>query len=468
MSRCSETKRSQLSRSEKEEVAKKIRFDSGREEILQIMTDWNFTHQKQIDSRQLERIRSQLPKFASPEQFWESVKEKVLSEVTKVGGDSPTGWEKLEGDSNRLDATKVPTMTEVQLETISFNFGKERYHRADAQGKYDASEKAFRNDFRNHLDAHGLVYGDFSDFITRDHKSSLDQGGDNWAPSCPTGPWPVVVTAICRDGVQIHKDLGGVISDDKEERDGRINPGIPYLLNRFEKHQDETAMAATKRVLQVGEGLYSSVARSLMLKIRERADSTRRTVDIEPNMHSSAMSLLSCLGNLKVQRKMVKTLVQLEHLDDDLAGYGGLWGLVNGQYVIVWLNSYEMNRELVAIFDFWDFVMSKKPENWSNEAFWNLVACSHLENTGFTGQRRPTPVKIPLVVGKLLLFDFMVMHAGMPFEPNTESMRGHIYWAQVSGRAGIEALSRTFWPWQNHTPFYPGWRFIADTRRQFL
>ena len=58
--------------------------------------------------------------------------------------------------------------------------------------------------------------------------------------------------------------------------------------------------------------------------------------------------------------------------------------------------------------------MSNKPEGWSDEAFWNLVAAVHLKNMGFADEKRLTPVKIPLEVGKLLLFDFKVLHSGMP------------------------------------------------------
>ena len=47
------------------------------------------------------------------------------------------------------------------------------------------------------------------------------------------------------------------------------------------------------------------------------------------------------------------TIVQLEHLDDgEFPGAGGLWGLVEGQYVVVWLISYEMNLELESIWQF--------------------------------------------------------------------------------------------------------------------
>ena len=84
-----------------------------------------------------------------------------------------------------------------------------------------------------------------------------------------------------------------------------------------------------------------------------------------------------------------------------------------------------------------------KPAGWSDNAFWNLVASVHLENEGFTSTRRPTPVKIPLRIGDLLLMDFMTVHAGMPFVPGQRSLRGHLYWAQVAGRDGESASDHT-------------------------
>lgn len=108
-----------------------------------------------------------------------------------------------------------------------------------------------------------------------------------------------------------------------------------------------------------------------------------------------------------------------------------------------------------------------KPAGWSDNAFWNLVASVHLENEGFTSTRRPTPVKIPLRIGDLLLMDFMTVHAGMPFVPGQRSLRGHLYWAQVAGRDGESASDHTTALWDTYHPFYPGWRVIAEHRRAF-
>ena len=127
-----------------------------------------------------------------------------------------------------------------------------------------------------------------------------------------------------------------------------------------------------------------------------------------------------------------------------------------------------MNLELESIWKFRDSVMSNTPADWSEDAFWNLVAAVHLRNMGFAGDKRPTPVKIPLEVGKLLLFDFRVIHAGMPYVAKLESMRGHMYWAQSDSRGLDTASDHTFFPWVTSQPFYPGWEFIADTRSRFV
>ena len=57
-----------------------------------------------------------------------------------------------------------------------------------------------------------------------------------------------------------------------------------------------------------------------------------------------------------------------------------------------------MNVKLEAIYEFHDFVMTKKPDGWTTEAFWNLVTGIHLQKKGFMKAKLPTPVKISLKV----------------------------------------------------------------------
>jgi hypothetical protein len=109
-----------------------------------------------------------------------------------------------------------------------------------------------------------------------------------------------------------------------------------------------------------------------------------------PDLISDSFSLLTCVSE--------KTKVQREHMDDLEIGASALWGLVENQYVIVWMHSYEMNLEIERIAEFYDDIVAMKPTDWSDEAFWNLVSTIHLRNQKFASEMRPRPVKIPLKV----------------------------------------------------------------------
>ena len=128
-----------------------------------------------------------------------------------------------------------------------------------------------------------------------------------------------------------------------------------------------------------------------------------------------------------------------------------------------------MNLELERIHQrHYNYLMAqRKPAGWPAEAFWNLVANAHLVNQGFTTTRRPRPVKVPLRVGDLLLIDFLIVHAGMPFVPQQPSLRGHIYWTQVAGRDGESAAGQTCFLWSTYHPLFPAWRVIAHDRRRY-
>ena len=108
---------------------------------------------------------------------------------------------------------------------------------------------------------------------------------------------------------------------------------MEYLLKRFEKVR--LVNASLIEVLNVGEALYRSMGDLLMMDGRQ--DSVRQTYAFNQGMHPSGMSFLSCLakGGRLVQLPD-GTIVQPEHLDEGLHdGCGGLWGLVEGQYVVV-------------------------------------------------------------------------------------------------------------------------------------
>jgi hypothetical protein len=187
-------------------------------------------------------------------------------------------------------------------------------------------------------------------------------------------------------------------------------------------------------------------------------DSSRRKHNIVTEMIPDWLSMVTCHSR--------RTTVQREHMDDICAGVGALWGLTADQYVIVWLWTYEMNLELETISRFYHSVMTKKPHKWSESAFWNLVAGIHLESKGFSTTKCPSPVKIPLEIGSMLLLDFLVIHCGMAFtDPN---LRGHLYWPQLGDRDGESAQDSTQFVWDSSQHlFYPGWRFISQDRRRF-
>ena len=207
----------------------------------------------------------------------------------------------------------------------------------------------------------------------------------------------------------------------------------------------------------MGEGLYRSVYK--LLPTHRRKDSNKRkSYSIADQLDPQCLSLIFALSR--------KTKVQREHLDDVFLGESALWGLHEGQYVIVWIGSYEMNVELEAIYEFYDSVVAKTPPGWTPEAFWNLVAGIHLEKKGFMEAKLPTPVKIPLKVGDLLLMDSKTIHAGMPFQ-NARDLRGHLYWAQVADRDGMLAQDHTSFLWDTDHKFYPAWRFICHGREKF-
>jgi len=458
-------KRFDMSQEEKQHMASQMKRSSTDEHLKKLLNEWNCDPEnrenRQIDLKALRNIRNGLPRFADAGEFWDSVKENVTTETEKEG--ASVQWKPFQGSIDdsvpHLDAAKIPIITDAQLQRIRFDFGQEKFRRADAAGKSHAAEAILRHEFRNHYEAHGLVYADFKGFMSRDEKEYLDMNIENWDPSCASGPWEVVAQAIRKHGQKIRNTLGGVISDHTGLRDGRINPSMEYLLKRFPTGSINDAL---KKVLDVGECLYRAAGRLFMTDSLK--NSKRIKLAFNQDTHTTGLSFLSCLPQTDERKG---TLVQLEHVDDDMKGAGALWGLVAGQYVIVWLYSYEMNMELEMIAKFRDNVMEKKPAGWSDEAFWNLVAFVHLEKSGFATERCPTPVKIPLEVGKVLLFDFKVIHSGMP-SSGPESMRGHMYWAQTASRGGEHATNHTIWPWDIRQEFYPGWSFITKTRSQFV
>ena len=462
---------------EKTEIRKSLKRGSSQTEMDRVVSEWNEKHpDRKIDSGHVKRLRDQLPAFDNADAFWQSVEMEVSSKTRQVNAKDE--WELKDlpekGSIPALDAGKIPDISEDELKKFNFDFQNEKYNRQDESGSFAGSDKRLRNDFRDFMEKQGMIYGSFGDFLGRVEREKLDTDGIKWDPSGTSGPWSVAREAICKDGETFLGRLGGLVSG-PDERDRRINPSLEFLLKYYDGSdsgnkkfktlvQDsdiKELRASLQNILATGEGLFRAVGGLLMTA--DRRDSRRLPLSLQQNLHSSQMSLLSCLPD----KLGMRTGLQLEHLDDWAPGASALWGLVKGQYVVVWMYSFDANREVRSITRFREEVMRHKPAEWSDDAFWNLVAYVHLQNTGFEKEgRSPTPVKIHLEVGKLLLFDFMVVHSGMPYVKGAESLRGHMYWAQVADRQGAYAHLNTVYPWTHD--FFPCWKLIEETRKRFI
>ena len=462
-------KRMQLKADEREILIKRIKIDRSENNLLSVTEEWNRDNpHRRIDVTHLRRLSTTIPKISSREEFWETVCENVAAEVAKSGAceryEPPAGGIDYSGYATQaLNPDKVPLISPAQLKSLCFDATLEKYNNPDADGSLNSSTKLLKNDFRDHFQSHGIAYGRFSTFVNKEDKAELDSavGQGVWEPSDTGGPWKTVGDQVRTNTVfqKYFRTKHQTTFSDHRKADDRINPKFDALNDYFLKRSMAAAHKSLLEVLLVCEALYRTVADWLpTMRSCDRTSSRRRLYPIAPEMISSWFSMLTCISG--------KTGLQREHMDDVETGVAALWGLAKGQYIVVWLWSFEMNLEQEFILEFYEFVMSKKPHGWSDEAFWNLVAGVHLENNGFGSEKRPSPVKIPLEVGHVLLIDFMVVHSGMPFaDPN---LRGHLYWPKVSGRGGSSASDLTLFPWDSSTHFlYPCWRFLAEHRRQY-
>lgn len=455
-------KRMDLKIDEKELLIKRIKLaGSAREKFDSIAAEWNAEFpDRKIDATQITRLSKTIPEISTADEFWGSVSDRVESSIVQHGAEKKYtppegGLDYSQNPTLALDHKKVPMISKDQLDSLRFDPSLEKYNGPNKA----ASAKLFRSDIRTHLHSKGMIYGTFSSFIPHNDKPILDAkttefGQDSWEPS-NMGPWKIVGDqvrtnkAFRTDFTRKHKSTFSA----PNLRQDRINPHFIHIRDYFSG--DLGVTNALLLILYVCETFYKAVADFLP---KWDMDSKRRKYDIVTRMIPDWFSMLTCLTKY--------TDVQREHIDDRDPGVGALWGLTHGQYVIVWLWTYEMNLELEMISQFYDFVMAKKPPHWSDTAFWNLVAGIHLENKGFSTTKRPSPVKVPLEIGHVLIFDFLVVHCGMPFtDPN---LRGHMYWPKVGERDGDSAQDYTNFIWDSgYHLFYPGWRFISQDRRRF-
>lgn len=463
----SSTKRRRLNHEERELFRTKIRHDPSDRNLSSLVSEWNSRvaeHKCEINIGILRRMRDEMPK--SPESIWEEIKSGVGAETSR-----PNAWEEYqppvagydyEGCKvTPVDAFKIPFATEPQMASIKFDFDNPRYKmNGDVQEK-KISNQAFKADFRKHFNRTGMVYGSFKNFISQDERDAL---GADCEPSTTNGPWKTLADVVTGDKKfrQEAKKSGTAFANFNTHQE-RINPNYDFLRNFYIVEKRGTAgtgvASALVYVLSVCEAVFRSV--SSWLPTCDRKDSFSRKYAIPQDLIPSYFSLLSCLA--------IGTTAQIEHMDDHCPGASALWGLVPDQYVIVWLHSYEMNRELEELSsDFYEFVMKQpRPEEWTEEAFWNLVAGLWLKVKGFDSWRKPTPVKIPLKVGELLLMDFLIIHAGMPYVAGSASLRGHLYWAQIASREGEKASESTCFLWATYQRLYPSWRILSKDRQKF-
>ena len=408
-------KRVQLNTKEKEGMIKKIKLNGSDEGLLSLADSWNAEHPcRPIDITHLKRLKAIIPEISEAAQFWETIKSQVEAEL--ISPDALSRYEpRVDGSDYNghktkvLDANKIPFISKTELETLCFDFELEKYNRPSADGLFTSSTKKLNSEFRDHFQSRGIAYAPFSSFINRDEKQRLNDTvgpSDLWAPSDQKGIWKTVGDAVLdKDFKRNILQTGNATFSDVGKTDDRINPNYSVLKNYFAKRAISAVTDALASVLVVCESLYRSVEG--LVPTESRKDSRRRQYAVMPELNPGWFSLLTCVSK--------KTKVQREHMDDHAIGAAALWGLVEEQYVIVWLYSYEMNLEIERIAAFYDFIMTQKPPNhWSDEAFWNLFSTIHLQNQGFASGRRPRPVKIPLKVRIPLLFIFITFYLLIP------------------------------------------------------
>lgn len=448
-------KRVQLTHAEKDTFLAELVKDPSRERMHALIKDWNLLHEdRPLILTHLLRLSKQLESKQNPlaetaDNFWSTIKDTVEAEIAKssCGADwrPATDWtDRMGNKTHKVDTDKIPFISEADLEALRFPFDLPKYNQKGTPAEVAMSTKLLRHDFRSHLQSKGMVLGAFKHFAGSEEKAT---------PSAD-GPWKIV-----GDVVRTHKTLHSIMKHEGTTfgDTGRINPSHDAVKQYLAKHHPlHKALPALGQVLDASEAVYRHVAD--LMPTWGRADTKwRRLYAINPEMSSSWLSFLTCLDE--------SAEVQLDHMDDHARGAAALWGLVKDQYLVVWLNSYQMNAELEWLHErHYAFAMTKKPAGWPAENFWNLVANTHLRAIG---TKAPTPVKVPLPVGDLLLFDFLVVHAGMPGVRGAPSLRGHLYWAQIAGRDGERASEQTCFPWSTYHPFYPAWRVLAEDRRRF-
>jgi hypothetical protein len=364
-------KRVQMNSEQKRTMIKKIKQNGSDENLKELASEWNAENpDRQIHISHMQRLKDVArSEDESADEFWASVcvnvDQKVKIEGSSVTFEPPTDKKDHTGRVTQvLDAEKVPLITKEQMDPYRFDFEQEKYTKIGP-----GSSKKLRSEFRDHFNSKGMVFAPFRCFIGKDERQNLEGELDECMPSETDGIWKTVSDVVLTQEFKKHARVKGKTFSDEGTTEDRINPKYGVLKTYFGQKASH-CLSALSRVLLVCEVIYRTVA--TLLPTNERKDSRRRTYGIMPELNPESLCLLTAVSK--------RTRVQREHMDDTFRGVSGLWGLVNGQYVIVWLGSYEMNLELERISIFYKFVISKKPAGWTDAAFWNLVAGVHLEN----------------------------------------------------------------------------------------
>jgi hypothetical protein len=415
-----------------------------------------------------------------------------------------------------LDPERIPQIDQETLSQMTWD---------ESRNPESSSNSGL--EFRKVFERNGGVITDYRNLVSSHSKSILDRDIPGWVPGT-TGPWSQVATllrtplpvpgkkkehvensfvqlATAKTAFQSEFNhcngakSGSDCSTLESVSGYRLNPSLDDLLALAEiderngrKRKRKAAqknISMFKNILSITEMLYENVSTKLRKRGRdENAESgslshTAKAPRISnarsrPHKHGSRVydvsnqlssKWISFLFNLPPTCE-----IQLFHMDDELPGVSGIWGLVPNQYIVVWLNSYRMNLIISKLRIIYRRVIADAGGRRMSEiAYWNMVVICYLESVGFGdgGKYQVTPVRIPLEVGKIFLFDSFWIHSGMGREAwEEESLRVHLYLPQVHKRGGEEVQQHTIDPWQtgceNHL-LYPGLHFIGQTYRLY-
>ena len=183
-------------------------------------------------------------------------------------------------------------------------------------------------------------------------------------------------------------------------------------------------------------------------------------ISLHPSTKMSVVNQLSNMASVSLIQSLPSCAIQMRHIDDDMPGLGALQGLVEDQYVVIYLNSYKLVKEINICARDYDQAMSRKPKGVTNDTFWNFLMKVHLERKGFTSEHKPRPVRVPLRQGFLCVFHFFTIHSGMgASEDGTKShFRLHFYAANMARGNGYLPHNHTS-HLSSDVTLFPAWVF---------